>query len=159
MNENRSVVEIDENSLDKECIRLPRDYLAAATEAADSKADMDRCKARLDLIESDLSHAIRASPDKYGLDKATEAAIKEVVEGSPSFQKVQGQFIDKKHHYDIAQAVVWAIEAKKRSLTMLVDLHGMSYFSSPRVTENGKKAVEEMTKRRVRRADNRRIEE
>lgn len=158
MNEDRSVVEINEHSLDKECLRLPRDYLAAAIESADAKRDVDRAKADLDLAEADFSIHFRSEAAKTG-EKITESQLKTVVACQPKFLRAQQQVIKAKHRADLAQAVVWAIEAKKRSLTLLVDLHGMGYFSSPRITENGKKAVEEMTKRRVRRADNRRIEE
>jgi hypothetical protein len=52
----------------------------------------------------------------------------------------------------MAQAVVWALEHKKRSLTLLVELHGMGYFSAPKISPEGKAAVEDMTKRRVRRS-------
>lgn len=145
------LVDIDEMNLDKECLRLPRDYLRAAQRSADSKNLMDRSKLAVDEMEAKLSKKIRDNPEKFGLEKITESAVKSAISIQPDFQNTMDVYLKAKHKQELAQALVWAMEHKKRSLSLLVDLHGMGYFSSPRISKSGKQAVDEMTKMRVRR--------
>ena len=147
----RGVVQIDENNLDKECIRLPSDYLKWAWWSADLKRDADEAKARLAVVQADLSNKVRSSPGDYGLDKVTEAGISAVILSLATFQKAQKGLQEANYQAEMAQAVIWALEHKKRSLTLLVDLHGMGYFSTVKLTQKGRQAVEDMTKQRVRR--------
>lgn len=149
--EEQSVVEIDEDNLDKECIRIPSDYLKFAHQAVNAKRDVDEAKARLDVIEAELSKEIRAAPADFGIEKVTETAITGAITMSPRYQKSVQKLNEFKHKAELAQAVVWALEHKKRSLTLLVELHGLGYFSSPKISKEGKQAVEDMTKRKVRR--------
>lgn len=152
-NENVSVVQIDEHKLDKECVRLPSDYLKYAHMAADAKRDVDEIKNSLEVLEAELSADIRAEPGKYGLEKTTETAIGACILVQPQYQKRLARLVKAKHEAELAQAVVWALEHKKRTLTLLVELHGMGYFSSPKVTERGKEAVNKMTMTRLRRRE------
>ena len=155
MNDNseaESVVQINELQLDKECIRLPSDYLKYASAAADSKRDVSQAKAELDVIEADLSRSIREHPAKYGLEKETQAAVAAAVILQPEYARALKLLHKAQHQSALADAVVWALEHKKRSLTLLVDLHGMGYFAAPKITPKGKEAVEQMTKQRTRRA-------
>jgi chorismate mutase len=146
-----SVVQIDEHNLDKECINLPSQYLQYAHLAAEAKRDVGELKAELDVVEADLSKSVRADPAKYGIEKLTEAGLKEVVRTRKAYRETQDRLQEAQYHAELAQAVVWALEHKKRSLTLLVDLHGMGYFSSPKVSKAGREAVDDMTKNRVRR--------
>jgi hypothetical protein len=144
------IVKIDQLALDKECIQLPSDYLKYALLSADLKQEVDNRKARLDSVEAEMSRQIRNTPGKFGLEKVTESAIKEVIQTSEQYQKALVKLNNAKHAQDRAQATVWALEHKKRSLVLLVDLHGMGYFSNPRLSQVGKKVVEQMTKESVR---------
>lgn len=144
-------VQIDELRLNKECVRLPSDYLKAAHQAADSRRDVEDRKNDLEVIEADLCKHIRTTPGKYGLEKVTESAIKEILVLQPEYKEAQGLLIKAKHRQDLDQALVSALEHKKRALSMLVDLHGMSYFNevAPK-TEAGRRSVDEHTKAEVR---------
>jgi len=144
------IVKIDQLALDKECVRLPEDYLKYALLSADLKQEVDNRKSRLEMTEAELARHIRNTPGKFGIEKVTETAIKEVIQTSEQYQKALVRLNNAKHTYERAQATVWALEHKKRSITLLVDLHGMGYFSSPRLNPLGKKAVEQMTKDSVR---------
>lgn len=146
-----SVVTIDPLALDKECIRLPSDYLKFAHMAANTKAEVDRLESKLKVVHAELSRDIRATPTDYGLDKVTETALAAAVITQPRYLKIQEILQRAQHKNSLAQAVVWALEHKKRSLTLLVELHGLSYSSNVKLSEKGKEAVEEMTKRQVRR--------
>ena len=149
-NESESVVRIDELNLDKECIRLPSDYLRYAHLSADLKQTVSLRKAELDVVEADLCKKIRTDPQAYGIEKVTESAIKECVATRKEYKQAVRASIEAQHDQDIAQAVVWALEHKKRSLTLLVELHGLGYTSTVKLSDHGRKAVEKMTKEKVR---------
>lgn len=149
--EAESVVQISENNLDLECIRLPNQYLQWAHKSADAKRDVDERKNQLEVIDAELSKEIRADPGSFGLEKVTEASIASIILTQPRYQKALTRLNNAKHEADLIQAVVWALEHKKRTLTLLVELHGMGYFANPKVSERGREAVENMTKRKVRR--------
>lgn len=143
-------VKIDPLNLDKECIRLPSDYLHFARRAADLRRDMEAAKNELEVLEADLSRRVRADPESFGIEKPTESAISAAVKSQEGYQRRVDKIARLKHEQELAQAVVWALEHKKRALTLLVDLHGMGYFAAPSFSERGRKVVEEMTKTRVR---------
>src|SRR6185503_15262905 len=82
-------VQIDELNLDKDCIRLPHDYLLAAHQAADSRRDVEDKKNYLEVVEADLCKHIRTTPGKYGLEKVTESAIKEILVLQPEHKEAQ----------------------------------------------------------------------
>ncbi len=147
-----SVVHINELELDKECVRLPSDYLKYAYQAAEAKQGASQCKADLDVVESDLRRRIRDTPGKYGIEKVTESALSDTVLLQPDYREALRKMQKVQHRVELASAVVWALEHKKKALVMLVDLHGMGYFSNPKISRKGKEAVEEMAKHRVRRA-------
>lgn len=150
--ETQSVVLINENALDRECIKLPSDYLRFAHLAADKKRDVDELKTRMDLAEAELAAEIRTKPEEFGLEKVTESAIREKILTLPRYQKALARVQAAKHETDLATAVVNALEHKKRTLTLLVDLHGMGYFSDVKISQNGKEAVQKMSKDRVGKA-------
>jgi hypothetical protein len=148
-----SAVLIDETALDKECIRLPSDYLKFAHLSAEAKRDVNEAEAALSVIKADLSKKIRSKPDRYGIDKVTETAITFEILLQDDYKEAEEAVNTARHRYEMAQAVVWAMEHKKRALSLLVDLHGAGYFSSPKLTRAGKEVVEEMVKTRVRRGN------
>lgn len=145
-----SIVTINPLELDKECVRLPSDYLSIALEAADLRKRLDEFKAEQEVLEADLAKDIRTNPANYGLEKVTEGAISACITSNSKVQAITERTARAKHRLDIAQAVISALEAKKRTLTLLVELHGMSYFAGPNLSEQGKKAMERMTKDSVR---------
>ena len=150
-NTGETSVQIDEHHLDRECIRLPGDYLKWAHKSADAKRDVDEVKNELEVAEADLSRSIRENPGKFGLEKVTESASKGVIETNATYRAKVRDLNAAKHRAEMAQAVVWALEHKKRSLTLLVELHGMGYFSQPKISDKGRDAVDAMLKNRTRR--------
>lgn len=145
------LVAIDELALDRECIRLPSDFLKVSTRVAEFRRDMEEAKRSLEVVQADVSRKIRANPGTYGLEKVTEAAIGEVLLKNNDIHNAQVELADVKHKLEMEQALLSALETKKKSVAMLVELHGMGWFSSPKVSERGKAAVGEMTKRATRR--------
>jgi alkylhydroperoxidase/carboxymuconolactone decarboxylase family protein YurZ len=147
----KEVVRIDELNLDKECIRLPTEFTKYAFFAAEKRKEMDQAKARLEEVEAELQKEVRANPSNFGIEKITENAISAAVRGMAAYKEAYQAFLDARYEYDKASAVVSALDHKKRSLVLLVELLAMGYFSAPKISERGKQALEEMTKEKVRR--------
>jgi len=149
MKDKRNPVQIDEYNLDRECISLSEDYLQAAVAAADAKRELGALENELSVMQADIGLRIRKDPASYGLEKVTESSIQSMVLMQTG--ELTQRLADARHDLEIKQALVWAMEHKKRALTLLVELHGMGYFSAPKISKKGKEAVEEMTKKSVRR--------
>jgi preprotein translocase subunit SecD len=150
-NRAESVLLIDEHALDKECINLPSNFLRYAHKLAEAKRDVIELKNKLEVVQADLGKKVRDNPAVYGLEKVTEKAIEDVVTRSKEGQAAQREINEAQHNVEMLSAIVRALEMKKSSLTMLVDLHGMGWHANVKVSEEGKRAVEDMTKRNVRR--------
>ena len=147
-----AITEIDRNHLDDECVKLPSDYLRFAFLSAEAKRDVAEAKATLEVVQAEVGKDIRMRPDRYGIEKVTEAALQGIVITTKRYKEAQAAYFRAQHDAEICQAVVWALEHKKRALTLLVDLHGMGYFSDVRPrTPEGRDEAKEMVRRRVRR--------
>lgn len=144
-------VRVDEFNLDKDCINLPSDILKFSNAAADARRDVNELKSELEVVQSDLGKKIRKNPGTYGIEKLTESAVSDVVKNLPEYKKALLQLQDAQYELDLANAVVSALEAKRRALAMLVELHGLGYFSNVKVSKEGRDAVNDMTQRAVRR--------
>jgi chorismate mutase len=145
------IVQIDEHHLDKECIQLPSQYLHYAFMAAEAKQDVSEAKSLLEVTEAEVAKKVRANPEDFDIEKVTEKAVSSAVITTKEYREAQQDCFNVQHDYDIAQAVVWAMEHKKKALSLLVELHAMSYSPDVKVSTEGKQAVERMMQGRVRR--------
>lgn len=146
--EREAIVQIDKYRLDKECVRLPGDYLKWSTRSADLKRDLDEATAQVKVVQAEMSETVRSNPEDFNIEKVTEAAIAAAVLQSSTVQKAQAKVREIQHELDLSQAVVWALEHKKRSLTLLVELHGAGYFSDVKPSERGSESVKKSRKDR-----------
>jgi hypothetical protein len=148
--EAESITEIDKDNLDKECISLPSNYRRFAFLSAEAKRDMLEAKAYLEVISAQLSLRIRSHPGKFGIEKITESIVSATILVQDQYAEGQKAFLKAQHRHEMTSAVVWALEHKKKALTLLVELHGLGYFADVKMSAKGKEAVEEMTKKQVR---------
>jgi hypothetical protein len=146
-----SILDIDEYNLDLEWKRQPTLYLEMATELADAKGDHDAAKSDFEIVKAKLSMNIRSNPNSFGLDKVTESTVNNALVTQKNYAIAQSGVIKAKHKVDLLQAVVVALEHRKRALESLVSLHGQKYFSEPLArTETDQEALEDATKTRIR---------
>lgn len=145
------LVKVDPLNLDKECIRLPSDLLKVSHLAMEARRMLDEAKAKMELTEATVQAEVRADPASFGVLRVTEAAIKGAVARDTRVVEVNKEYVECRHQADLLQAAIQAMEAKKRSLQMLVELLALGYFSHVPISPEGKKAVEEVTKDKVRR--------
>lgn len=131
--ETSSPVAIDETQLDREWLDHPERFYEAATELAEARHRVAEAKANLDVIEAQTTKKVRASPEKYEILKVTEGAIADAVKLTAEHALAVGKLNKAKYRQDMCQALVDALDHKKKALESLVYLHGQNYFSSPKV--------------------------
>jgi hypothetical protein len=150
MDEASSVVLISETHLDRECIRLPQDFLKYSLHAAELRREVNEAEAFLDVTEAEVAKECRDTPGKFGLEKPTDSAVKAAVVCDLRVKDAQSKVHRRKHDLDMMNSVVSALDLKKRSLTELVNLHTIGYFSDVKLSKQGKEAVQTMTQEAVR---------
>lgn len=149
-----SFIDIDQNNLDKEWIEQPGLFYKYACLLADAKKSLAEAKSNYDLIQAETAAEIRREPERFGLEKVTEAAITATIPLQTLVKKGSTDFIESRHTVDTLEAAVTALEHRKRALENLVSLHGQSYFSTPRATaENAKRMDEKVTENTMKAAN------
>lgn len=139
-----SILEINQNELDREWVRQPWLYFRHAQEFADARQRLDEEKANLSIIRAEASLEIRTKPEAFNVTKLTEGVVKETLETVIEVQDAEKAVREAKHAVDIYQGLVTALDHKKRALESLVHLHGQSYFASPQASGDDRDAMEEV---------------
>lgn len=124
-------VAIDSDALDLEWLQQPELMRKYAKHMAETKKELDDAKERLDVGKAKIETNIRANPDSFNLAKPTESAIQSALLLQPEYQKLAREYSEAKYEYEIAGAVVRAIDQRKTALENLVRLLGLSYFAGP----------------------------
>lgn len=128
--DDRDLFDLDKHRLDDEWLLQPRLYRKWATKLADARQEVERAKAALDVAEAEADREVRA--DYAAKDeKCTEATVKASVVLHPEVRRRRSELIDAKHHEDVVDAYVTALDHRKRALEKLVDLQGRDYFAEP----------------------------
>lgn len=147
----RKILDIDPLKLDREWEEQAALYFSFAVDAAEAHAAVDRAKAELELVESEVDMDVRLNPEKYGVDKITETAVKSAVQGSKRRRKAYEDLVEKRHAAKIADAAVAGLEHKKRALEKLVDMRIAGLYAQPHTSREGREDMNENAKRRARR--------
>lgn len=140
--------EINLNALHEEWVKQPRLYREWAEKSATARYEVDKCRDELKIIESELALKVRNDPNHYGLEKATEDAIKQTVAVHKDRKAVARRFNDLHHELEVIEVAVSSLDHKKKALENLVQLRLASYFSDPQTPkgESGN-GVKEMQRR------------
>ena len=142
--------ELDSGRLDEEWVNQPKLYFRYATRLAEAKEAHDRAKAQRDLTVAKLDRNIRTEPLAYDIPKVTEGVVEKTVLLQPLYQAATKEVIDAKARVDQLEAVVSALDHRKKALENLVYLHGQSYFATPRPPEGQKGRLSEVEKTSTR---------
>lgn len=142
---------IDEHQLEREWVEQPSFYFRYASKAAAARRDLDDAKNEQEVVKAELDQSIRDDPSKFGLSKVTEASIVAVIPTEPKYQAAQKAVTRAKYQVAIYDAVVTALDHRKKALEKLVDLHLSNYYSSPRASDRAKDNMEGVVKYSVRR--------
>lgn len=145
-----SCLEIDSLALDKEWVEQPSLYFKWARKLALARNSFDEAKAELELVQAELDSSIRESPSEYDIPKLTDKAVEAKIPQQGEYQKALKAFHTAKKRMNLCDAMVEALEHRKRSLEKLVDLHISEYYSTPRASGDASHAMADVEKRAAR---------
>lgn len=146
-----NVLEIDPDALDQEWLKQPGLYFEFAEQLADARRKLDRAKSALDVVAADLDKCIREDPQQFDLEKITEAQVTKTVLVQDEYQEALKEVQNANYRVNLIQAMVTALDHRKKALENFVFLHGQNYFSEPRARgEEAQEYVGQQRKRRTR---------
>lgn len=119
---NLESLSINSFTLGTECEKQPALVLEAGVAIADASLAASLSQLKLDNIRATLFCAIRKHPEKFGIDKPTEAAIDSVIENTEEFSKARRALLSAKHNEVLAEAYAKAVDRKGSMLGILVQL-------------------------------------
>lgn len=151
--------QIDRNCLDDEWVSQPDLYRRYATAAADAKQAHEEAKNDSSVVRAQVERDIRSDPEKFGIGKVTEGAIKTAIEVDDRCREAGEAEIEARHRYDVLSAAVGALDHKRSALSNLVQLHSADYFSQPTAPASSREPIEEAGKQRARRSQRRRADD
>lgn len=143
--------EIDPDQLREEWLLQVKVFRKHALELAGKRADYERAKARLAVVEAELDYEIRLEPEKFKVGHITEPVVKRTIILQPAHKKAVEDCIKAKHEMDISQADVDTLEQKKRALENAVRLHLSVFWSDPQVGPEAKDSVRDIDIQYLRR--------
>jgi hypothetical protein len=126
-------IRIDETALDVEWLEQPSLMMKYTNHQATTAKAEEEAKEELELVKAELDKAIRSNPDRYDIDKITEAVVIATITIHKDYQKASTAVIEAKYENNIAKGAVKAFDARKDALENLVRLHGQQYFAGPKV--------------------------
>lgn len=142
-------LKIDDLRLEEECAGQPTLYFHWADKLADAKLATEEARVDLGRVKNDLSIKIRKDPNRYGVLKETEGAFNVTIEIQPEYRKAQDIVIDAEHFQNRVQGKVTALEHRKRSLTLLVELSRQRFYAEPTASPAARRAVQEQADART----------
>ena len=126
-------LQISEYDLDVEWLNQASLFMKYAKNAADCRKYLDQKKESLELTKAELDRKIRSNPEKFKIEKITEATITATIISHDDYRASISEFNEAKYELDIAQAAVSAMNQKKEALENLVKLHGQKWFAGPQM--------------------------
>lgn len=135
-----------------------RDYYQRACELADARAEYDRARRRLDVVEAELDRDIRHDPETYGVTKITEPVVEKTVLLQKRYRQASEEVVVAKHEMDIRQAFIDALDAMKKGLECTAYINQSAFHAEPKVRGQVGDALREKELARQRRLGQRKAE-
>jgi len=140
------IFDLSLSRLDVHWTEQPKIVARFSKEQADAKDELRRAKGKLEAVRAELGSDIRRNPKEYDVEKPTEGAVNSTIPTCPEFIVAQNKVFKLEHLSDLLHGILKALDDRKRALEGLVYLYGQDYFSVPKLSVNGRKAVEEYNK-------------
>jgi hypothetical protein len=125
-------IKIDETALDLEWMEQPSLMIKYTRYSAEMRKVADEIEAELDVTKAEVEKEVRENPDKFGISKVTEAAVKAAILLDSRYIKVNKDLIKAKFEAKVAEGAVKAFDHRKDALENLARLLGLQYFAGPR---------------------------
>ena len=126
-------LKIDVESLDVEWADQPTLMLKYTKISAEARMELDEAKENLGVVKAEIDLQVRETPEKFGIAKATEAAIQSAIILDEEFIKASSKCFEASYELEMAQGAVRAVDQRKQALENLVRLHGLQYFAGPKI--------------------------
>ena len=129
-------IEIDESAIDLGCFEQPRLMLRITRLEAELEKAEDEAKEKRDLVKAEIDKEIRSNPEKFGIEKVTEASVTSAILSDARYKRASTEYINAKFEAKCGTGAVKSFEHRKSMLETLTKLHGQSYFAGPAVPHN-----------------------
>lgn len=150
---NESDLSIDRDCLDVEWENQSSLVFHWCEVLAEARLSYETTKSDYDVAKANCERTIRDKPEKFGITKLTEASVAAALTIHPKVLAAEAAVRGARHAVDVANAMVTALDHKKRALENLVQLHSMGYFSDPKArNEESEEVVANRRKARTRKA-------
>lgn len=149
-------IQIDPFQLEVEWLRQPNLFMEVSMKASEAKIASEESKARLDRMYAILDQKVRDLPDAFGIQKMTEAVVANTIKTQKEYIEAQEENLKARKQSSMWDALVSALEMKRRALENLVNLYSLQYFCGPedprKLTEVKKrmKDIEKQQKERIK---------
>lgn len=142
-------IKIDENELDVELLEQGEIALKYIREATNARKRAKKAEERTKTVRSELINEANEDPENtVGKAKPNAQDIEAYYRNHSRYQQAKKKEIEAQEEADFAEMARWEISyGRRKSLELLVQLHGQAYFAGPPVTRD---LHEEREKRRQR---------
>ena len=117
---------------------------------AEAVFEKDQAKMRYELSLAETEKDVRSNPEKYVLNKVTDAAVKAAVTTSETVKTAYQGYLEAKKQEMVVAGAKEGILTKKYALENEVKLFLAGYFSEPVISGEHKKEVIETTSAKVK---------
>ena len=134
--------DVDLYRLDWEWARQTGLYRKRSKKLVKARDRLARAKAAFEVTKAEVEMEIRKKPERYGMKKVTDAAVKARVLVHGEYQEAQELVFKAEMVVNDLEGQLRALEHKKTSLEKLTELQGRDYFAEPRAKGSGRKVRE-----------------
>lgn len=129
LNEFGSKLGIDRFNLEIEACNQPILLEEVGSVKVDAKNQAKEAKDKLELIKSRLLLDIKRNPDKYNLEKPTEATVAAAIVCEPEYQSALKEFNILEEQSNAIDIIYAAVEQRKSLIREAVSLYVHEYYS------------------------------
>lgn len=122
---------IDMFNLELECSKQPSIFMTWAEQYAQAVYDRDKSKQHLKVVTAKTNLAIRQSPQSYGIEKITEAAVQAALDLNSEVLAAEDNYLEAVKNAEIMRGARDSFDDRKKQLTNLVSLQNAKYYSDP----------------------------
>ena len=128
-------LKIEPSELHLELIRQPQLFWKYSEDLVQASSYRDELKNKIEYEEARLSSEIRATPERFGVDRVTEGSIASAITLQESMVELKSQYLEAKEAADRMKAMIDSIQQKKVALENLCSLWIAKFWSEVKMPE------------------------
>jgi hypothetical protein len=136
----KAAVEIDRFNLEEECSRQPVLYMEAGEAAALARADYDKLKLGLEMLEAELDGLVRRQAESRG-EKITEKVVSSKITLTADWQRHNEQLLKQKFQVELLDNLKDAYKTRGYALRDEVTLLVTGYYEGSGDGRKGSTAI------------------